>query len=85
MAVFQEFRRHILPAIIKPMRVVWNQSMAFLFFAIAVIGGFMVYREYQKRDDLDAALALLIGGFFVLMMVGYGVHSILRARKASRS
>jgi len=84
MGVFREFQTHIVPAVIKPLRVVWNQSIAFLFFTIAFLGGVMVYREYQKRTELDALLALALGGFFVTMMAGYGVHSLLRARRASR-
>ncbi len=85
MGAFREFKNHIVPAVIRPLRVVWNQSIAFLFFTIAFLGAVMVYREYQKRTELDALLALLLGGFFVTMMAGYGVHSLLRARKASRS
>lgn len=85
MAVFQEFRRHIVPAVIRPMRIVWNQSIAFLFFVIAFLGAVMVYREYKSRTDVDALLALVLGGFFVLLMAGYGVHSMLRARRASKS
>lgn len=84
MAVFREFRNHIVPAIIKPLRIVWNQSIAFLFFAIAFLGGVMVYREYKQRSEMDAILALLLGGFFVAMMAGYGFHSLWRARRASR-
>ncbi len=67
------------------MRIVWNQSIAFLFFTIAALGAIMVYREYNSRTDLDAFLALVLGGFFVLLMAGYGLHSLLRARRASRS
>jgi hypothetical protein len=84
MGFFREFRNHIVPAIIRPIRVVWNQSIAFLFFSLAVLSGVMVYREYKSRSELDALLALIIGGFFVAMMAGYGIHSVLRARRASR-
>lgn len=84
MGVIREFKNHIVPAVIQPLRVVWNQSIAFLFFVIAFLGGVMVYREYQKRTDLDAILSLALGGFFVTMMAGYGIHSLLRARRASR-
>lgn len=85
MAVFREFRQHILPAVIRPLRVVWNQAIAFLFFVIAVLGGVMVYREYQKREELDAVLALVIGGIFVGLMAFYGFTSMWKARKISRS
>lgn len=84
MGMITEFRRHIVPAVIKPIRVVWNQSIAFLFLALTVIGAFMVYREYQRREDLDAVLALLLGGLFVLMMAFYGVSSLWKARRISR-
>jgi succinate dehydrogenase hydrophobic anchor subunit len=85
MGMITEFRRHIVPAVIKPMRVVWNQSIAFLFLALTVIGAFMVYREYQRREALDAMLALVLGGLFVALMAFYGVSSLWKARKISRS
>ena len=84
MGYIREFKNHIVPAIVRPMRVVWNQSIAFLFFALAFLSAVMVYREYRSRTEMDALLALLLGGFFVAMMTGYGVHSLLRARRASR-
>lgn len=84
MGAFREFKNHIVPAVIRPLRVVWNQSIAFLFFSMAFLAAVMVYREYQRRTEMDALLALVLGGFFVMMMFGYGIHSLLRARKASR-
>jgi TctA family transporter len=85
MGMITEFRRHIVPAVIKPMRVVWNQSIAFLFLALTVIGAFMVYREYQRREAMDALLALVMGGLFVGLMAFYGLSSLWKARKISRS
>ncbi len=85
MGMITEFRRHVVPAVIQPIRVIWNQSIAFLFFALAVIGAFMVYREYQKREDLDAFLALVLGGLFVGMMAFYAITSMWKARRISRS
>lgn len=85
MGMITEFRRHIVPAVIKPMRVVWNQSIAFLFLALTVIGAFMVYREYQRREAMDALLALVMGGLFVALMAFYGLSSLWKARKISRS
>jgi TctA family transporter len=67
------------------MRVVWNQSIAFLFLALTVIGAFMVYREYQRREAMDALLALVMGGLFVGLMAFYGLSSLWKARKISRS
>ena len=84
MGMITEFRRHIVPAVIKPLRVVWNQSIAFLFLALTVIGSFMVYKEYHRREDLDAVLALVLGGLFVGMMGFYAITSLLKARRISR-
>lgn len=84
MGMISEFQRHIVPAVIKPLRVVWNQSIAFLFLSLTVIGAFMVYREFHRREDLDAALALVLGGLFVGMMAFYAVSSLLKARRISR-
>ncbi len=84
MGMITEFRRHIVPAVVKPLRVVWNQSIAFLFFSLTVIGAFMVYKEFHRREDMDALLALVLGGLFVGMMAFYAVASLLKARRLSR-
>ncbi len=85
MGIVSEFRRHIVPTVIKPLRVVWNQSISFLFLALTVIGAVMVYKEYHRRNDLDAVLALVVGGLFVGMMAFYAISSLVKAHRISRS
>jgi hypothetical protein len=86
----REFARHIIPAVIKPARTLWNEFIAFLFFVFAVILGFRtatLVREFgnASASDSGALFRLVMMGFFTLLMLWFGLTSYLRARKISRS
>jgi hypothetical protein len=40
----REFTKHIVPAILKPARTLWNQVIGFLFLSFAAIFGFKTVR-----------------------------------------
>ena len=70
----------------RPIRSLWNEVVGFLFFSLAVLGGFNGYRTYRNFDgDGEDVFRLILTGLFVLMMAGFGISSFLRARKISRS
>jgi hypothetical protein len=87
----REFVRHVVPAVAKPARTLWNDFIAFLFCCIAVPFVFKtvtlarVYAKSAPADALADLVRLCIAGFCTLVLVGYGVSSYLRARKISRS
>ena len=76
-----EFVRHVLPAILKPARTLWNEVIGFLFLTFGVIFGIHTVR-YAIRGDV---LRLVVAGISTAVMAFYGVSSFLRARKISRS
>lgn len=76
-----QFIRHVVPAVIKPARTLWNQVIGFVFLSFGVIFGFHALR-YAYRGD---TLRLIVAGIATAIMVFYGVSSFLRARKISRS
>jgi hypothetical protein len=87
----REFVRHVIPAVAKPARILWNEFIAFLFFCLAVTFGFQTVRfarALAKASPADAPgdlFRLCMAGFFTLIMLWFGLSSFLRARKISRS
>ena len=74
-----------MPAIVKPMRVLWNEVIGFVFVCLAVMMGFSTYRNFRDVDEHGSPLPLIGGSLFALLMLYFGVSSFLRARKISRS
>jgi hypothetical protein len=84
-AVGKQFLRHVLPTIIKPIRVLWNELIAFVFVVFAVVAGFSTYRALRDFDgDADSLFRVVLTSVFALIMLFFGLTSFLRARKISR-
>jgi hypothetical protein len=87
----REFLRHVIPAVLKPLRCLWNEVIGFLFLTFAVVFGFKTARyalDFAKASDAEAGgnlVRLAIAGFCTLVMGWYGLSSFLRARRISRS
>ena len=70
----------------RPMRILWNEVIAFVFFALAIpplLQGFNVWRNFDGTTE--HIFRLVLTGIFGLVMIGFGVSSYLRARRLSRS
>jgi hypothetical protein len=87
----REFVRHVVPAVLKPARTLWNEIIGFVFLCFAVIFGFKAGRTYMDLASSPAAEAsghlvrLVMTVFCTGLMLYFGVTSFLRARKISRS
>jgi len=77
----QEFLRHVIPAILKPIHALWNEVIGFIFLSLGTIFAFKTVRYAVDRD----VPRLLIGGLSTLIMAWYGISSFLKARRISRS
>src|SRR5450759_5450378 len=44
----REFVRHVVPAVLKPARTLWNEIIGFVFMCLAVYCGSGVVRSYMK-------------------------------------
>ncbi len=76
---------HVLPAIIRPLRVLWNQVIGFLFVVLALWAVPAAVRSVREFDgDLESIFHILLTGLFVLLMAGFGAFSFRRAHKASK-
>lgn len=85
MHVVRKFAGTVLPGIVKPLRVLWNEVIGFMFLVLGVIFGFSAWRKYKEfSGDFASLLLLIMAGFFVVLMIGYGLSSFLRARRIGR-
>jgi hypothetical protein len=75
------FIKHVVPAITKPARALWNEVIGFLFLCIAGMFGIQAVRS-ATHHELGRTL---LAGFCTLLLGWYGVSSFLRARRISRS
>ena len=82
----KKFLQHVLPGVVKPMRVLWNEIIGFVFLAFAVWTIPSAYRHIRDfNGDPDSLFRLILTSVFSFMMIYFGVTSFLRARRISRS
>ena len=87
----REFVKHVVPAVLKPARTLWNEIIGFVFICFAVVFGFRTGRLYLdfSRSGGENGNAdffrFVVAAFCTLLMLYFGVTSFMRARKISRS
>lgn len=80
------FMHHVMPGVVRPMRVLWNEIIGFVFIVFAVVMSSGVIREVRKLDSPEGSLGrVVIAGSFLVILLFFGVTSFLRARRISRS
>ena len=86
----RQFVRHVIPAVMKPARTLWNEFIGFLFCCFAAIFGFKTahlaidFSKTAGEEGMGPLFRLLIAAFCTLLMLWFGVGSFLRARRISR-
>ena len=75
----KKFVGHVLPGIIRPIHILWNQVIGFIFIVLAIVFG---YRVIRGGEPLGLQLA---GALFVLLIAWLGISSFWKARKISKS
>jgi hypothetical protein len=86
MGLVKTFVTNVVPAVIKPLRVLWNEIIGFLFIVFSIIFGFSLFRRFRNFEGGPSELfGLAAAALFVALLLGYGLFSFLRARKISRS
>src|SRR5689334_25098023 len=75
------FVKHVVPAVIKPARTLWNEVIGFVFLCMGVIFGFKAARYVIDGDHARMIVAVPC----TLLMLWFAISSFLRARRISRS
>jgi hypothetical protein len=70
----------------RPLRIVWNQVIGFIFLVFAVMAGGRAIRSWNTlKENENAWFELALSAVFFLVMAGFGLGSFFRARRISRS
>lgn len=81
----RQFLTHVIPAVIKPLRVLWNQIIGFVFLVFTVLGITPLVRGIREFDgDGQSLVHVGLSAAFVCVMALFTVQSFWRARKAGR-
>ncbi|MBI4908431.1 MAG: hypothetical protein HY820_32700 [Acidobacteria bacterium] len=82
----KQFLSHVLPGVMRPIRILWNEMIGFVFVCLGVIPLFQAYKAYREFDagnEGPGRLFLILG--FCAIMLYFGIGSFLRARRIGRS
>jgi len=77
----RSFLQHVIPALLKPARALWNQMIGFLFLCLGGIFALAALRYLKQGEDFRFVVAVSCA----LIMTWFGVSSFWKARKISRS
>lgn len=81
----QRFAKHVVPEVVRPARVIWNQAIGgiFVLFAVFFFGYSLNYYRDLKTEP-SHGLALAFSLFLGLVMSFFAIASFLKARKIAR-
>jgi hypothetical protein len=84
--IVRQFVNHVVPGVIRPLHVLWNEIIGFFFLAFAAWFGFATFRSVRNLHQPGGGmLMVVVSGSAALIMLYFGVTSFLKARKISRS
>jgi hypothetical protein len=84
--IANKFLRHVMPGVIRPLHVLWNEIIGFLFTCLAVYASVSVFQSIrQLHTPTGSIFRVCVSVFFAALMAFFGIGSFLRARKISRS
>jgi ABC-type dipeptide/oligopeptide/nickel transport system permease subunit len=81
----QKFAQHVVPEVVRPARIIWNQAIGgvFLFFAVLFFGTTLRYFD-SKTGVIHNPVGLAFSIFLGLVMAFFGLTSFLKARRIGR-
>ncbi len=81
----RKFAQHVVPEVVRPARIIWNQAIGavFLLFAVMFFGNAVRYYDAAAADSRNA-VALGFSLFLGTVMAFFGIGSFMKARRISR-
>jgi len=84
--MIRSFLGHVIPGVIRPLHVLWNEIIGFLFLVLAVIPIPSIVRNVRDFEgDAGSLFRVILSFSFAAVMAYFGISSFLRARRISRS
>jgi hypothetical protein len=82
----RQFVKHVLPAVLRPLRILWNQIVGFVFLVLTVWAVPRTVRSVREfNGDPESLVHLLLSSVFVAIMGGFSIYSFWRAHKVPKS
>jgi hypothetical protein len=82
----RRFVHHVVPHVVKPARVIWNQAIGAVFLVLALTAFFNAWGSYKLlASDPQSGGRMVVALMFGAVMTGFGLSSFWRARRISRS
>jgi hypothetical protein len=75
------FVKHVVPAAVKPLHVLLHEVLGFVFLVFAGLGVWKILRSPGPMPPVK----LLFVSFLVVVLAGYGISSVLKARRIGKS
>ena len=80
------FITHVVPGVTRPLRVLWNEIIGFVFLCLAAWAVPSAIRAIRSLETEQGSMGRVVLSFiFLILMASFGIASFLRARKISRS
>ncbi len=84
--IVNKFLGHVMPGVIRPLRVLWNEVIGFLFMVFAVLAGSSTFNSIRAlHTPTGSPFRVSLSAFSTALMAYFAITSFLRARKISRS
>ena len=84
--MIRKFLTHVMPGIIRPLRVLWNEVIGFIFLVLAIWAVPSAIRSVRQFEgDAGSFFRVVLSLSFAGLMAYFGIASFLRARRISRS
>lgn len=84
--LIQRFLAHVVPGVVRPLRILWNELIGFFFLVLAgsaVPSSVRYIRQFH--GDAESVFRVGLSIAFSCIMGYFAITSFLRARKISRS
>jgi hypothetical protein len=81
----RKFAQHMVPHVVRPAQIIWNQAIGAMFLILAVPALFKAADFYRNLNaDPQNPARFGVSLIFGLIMAFFAVVSFLRARRLSR-
>jgi hypothetical protein len=76
--VISQFVTHVVPGVVRPLHILWNQLIGFIFVVLALL-------PIPSAIRHPSVVRVVLSFSFAALMAYFGITSFWRARKISRS
>ena len=85
-AMVKKFLSHVIPGIMRPLRILWNEMIGFVFLCLAVISGPKAYTAVRDfNGEPEKLFRLILTALFFGTMLIFGLSSFWRARRIAKT